>query len=341
MEIDLENCFASAMKIKWALNKALAIIKRREREMDKKLEEVRQTRLVAEQKRVEQEWLEPDFARFKQKQSSIDASRDSQPTLIERQLQEPEIQQLNAEQERLRIEAEQLWLEQERHFAEQVRLRIETESTDRHQYEAESQPLIPQQRTFESEKQLSEKETYKEIESKATTQFSDDLIQSPLVVETFLESPKQSVSSDILSAETANLPFTSPKNHKISWGLPIATLIFLLLGGAVLGVWFLQPSKIKESSQTNSSKIESSQKVSLGGVISNLAPDAKSSPKIKEVSPPTLPVKPVVREVSKPLIKSQPVTPQMKKQMPQSLKSRKLPSKPKRPVTIDDILNDQ
>lgn len=328
---------------------------------EKRKDEVQFTRLPEEQKRLEQKGLKLEPLLVKQEQSSIEREQNGRPELIERQLQEPEIQRLYAEQERLRIEAERVWLEQERHFAEQVRLRNEAESADQHQYDAEIQQLIAKQRPFEPEKQLSGKESHDEMQSAAGRQFSNDFTEPPPLAGILPKAPKQNVSSGILFKEAADLPPASPENHRIARMSSVAALIFLLFGGAVLGVWFLQSSKTEESNQTESNQTRSDETVS-SSFTSSPEPTAQPTPKINKVPPsrsplkraakpvtepsvtpkpvaqPSVTQKPVTKPVSQPAATPKPVALQMKKPMPQS---RKTPSKPKRPITIDDILNDQ
>ncbi len=304
---------------------------------EKRKEKVRDTKLPAEQKRLEWKWFEPGFLLAKQEQSSRkEAEPNTQPELFECQLQ-PEIQRLYSEQERLRIEAEQVWLEQECHFAEQARLRIEAESADQQQYEAGIQQLIAKARFFEPERQLSEKEISDEIERAPITQFSNGLTQQPRLARVFLDASKQSVFSDVLSKEPIDLPFASPQNHRISRVLPAAALIFLMFGGAVLVFWFSQTSKMEEPNQTNlnqteSNQIESNRMRSNQTISSNFTSDpgltAESTSKVNEVPPTTLSLKPFAKPVGKPSVVSKPFAPRMKKPMPRSRKRRPSQSNP-------------
>jgi len=307
--------------------------------MAEKFEEVLQTELPVEQKRLKQEWSEPEFPPIIRQRSSTEIERNGEPEPIDRRLQEPEILRLHAEQERLRIEAERVWLEQERHFAEQARLRSDAESTERHRSEAKIQQFIVQQRPFEPEKQSAEKENFDQTASAAGTPLSDDSAQPQHPAEIALETPKQSVSSGVLSEETADFSFTYVKNHTTSRVLPGAALIFLMLGGTVLGVWFLQTSKTEESNQqTNPGQTETNQTVTnqtvtnqtvtnqtvSSSLTSSPVPAARSTPEKNKVPPAPVSLKSPASTVKKP-------TPQ----------SKKTPPKRKRSITIDDILNDQ
>jgi len=291
-----------------------------------------------EQGRLEQERLERERRLAEQEPLRIETEQKKQAELIERQLQVAEIQPQYSEQERLRIEAEQVWLEQERQFAEQERLRIEAElAAELHQHEDEIHQQIAKQRTSEPEKQLSEKENLDETEITATTQFSEGLTQQSYLAGVFLEEPKQSVSSHTLPEETADLPFTLPQSRKISWLLPVVALIFLMFGGVILGFWFLQPLRMEESNQTNPSQTESNQTVS-SSYTDAPEPTVEATPEINETPPSILLLEPIAEPDSRPSAAPKSVAPRVKKPMPQS---RKTLPKPKKSVTIDDILNDQ
>lgn len=304
--------------------------------MSKKVEEPQQTRLAAEQRQLEQERLKSDFVPFDQKQPSFEPGQNSQSPLVEYSLQDPKIQQIHAEQERLRTELERLCPKQERHFEEQAGLRMETESNHLHEYETKAQPLISQQFTFESEKQTKHK-----IESQIPSQTLNVSIPISHLEETFLEPSKQSVPTDILTMSVANSTFNPPEKNKISWVLFIAALVFLISGGAVLGIWFLQHSETEKLNQNNSDKMEVNRTFS-SGFTSNSIPSFNPNPKINE-TPPSLPVEAVTKEISPSPLYSKPIMSRnrIKKRRWQSTKSRKPSPKPKQSVTIDDILNDQ
>jgi hypothetical protein len=310
--------------------------------MAEKLEKVHHIELPMEQKRLKQGYSEPEFPPITRHWSSTEIERNGEPEPIDRRLQTPEIQRLHAEQERLRFEAERVWLEQERQFAEQARLRSEAESTEPPRFEAKIQQFIVQPREFASEKQFepekqsAEKENFDRTASAAVATLSDDSAQKPQQqpAEIFLEAPKQSVASRVLSKETADFSFTYAQNHRTSRALPIAALIFLMLGGgAVLGIWFLQTSKTKEANQTNSGQTQSTQTQSTqteatqpisSSLTSSPEPPARSTPEINKAPPAVVPLKSSATRIKKP-------TP----------RSRKTPSKRKQSITIDDILNEQ
>jgi hypothetical protein len=291
-----------------------------------------------------------------------------EPEPIDRRLQDPEIQRLHAEQERLRIEAERIWLEQERHFTEQARLRSEAESAEPHRYKAKIQQLIVQQPPLEPEKQSAEEENFGKTASMSGTPLSDDSSQPQRQAEIALEAPKQSVSSSVSSAEREDFSFSSAsyaENHRTSWVLPVAALIFLLLGGTVLGVWFLQTPKVQESNQTNAVQTQAKQTETNQALSSSSPPspeptvrstreitkvpptgygqkqpkefEKRSTFEIREVPTPAISLRSAARPVEKPAPAAKSVAPRVKKPP----RSRKTPPERKQSITIDDILNDQ
>ena len=336
MAIEPGNRFASATEMKQALIEAVGQIKRRQKETAKKLEEeVQHTTWLAEQKRLEQERFHLEQKEKKREeqcrtdglqQYGIEVKQDTPSVLIEPQLQEPEIQGLDAVQERLRVEAEQIWVEQEHKFAEQAPLQFKAESAGLHQYEDVIQQLIAKQPGSEPEKQLSKKENPDETETTANTLFEDDLTrQTP--AGNSIESPKQLVSSDILSDETANLPFTYQQNHKKSWFLPVTGLIFLMFGVVILGgVLFLQTANMDKSNDANPSQTEPKQTESNQIISPSYTSDSEATveanPEIPEASSSTLLPQPINAPGNRPTSVSRPVTQRMKKPTP---KLRKTP----------------
>lgn len=333
MEIERENRFASATEMQQALNKAVAEVKRRERELAKKREEEDQRAIwLAEQAQLESERIEKERQLAEQERLRIQAEQLRQAELIERQLQEAEIQRQQTEQERLRIEAEQARLEKERQFAEQEKLRIEAELAELHRHEAEIQKQIAHSRPSETVKQFSEKENHDEIKSSAgaTTQFSDGLTQQSYLAGIIQEPTKQSIPSDVLPLKTGDLPFTLARNHKKSRLLPIVgVLIFLIFGGVVLGVWFLQPSKMEESNQPNTNQ------TSFLPDDSTPEPTVEATPEINAA--PSLSPEIIATPVSRPPIAPKTATPRIEKPTP--LPAKPTP-KPKKTLTVEDLVND-
>jgi serine/threonine protein kinase len=343
MEVERENRFASAVEMQQALKKAAADVKRREREAAKKREEEAQRAIwLAEQAQLEKERLERErlekerLERERQlaEQERLRIEKQRQAEQIERQLNEIAAQRQHIEQERLRIKAEQERLEKEDQLIEQERLRTEAKLSELHLHEAEIQKQIADYDTSEAERQLSEKEKPDEAEySAANTQVLEDLDQQFYTTAVFPQPVEETASYDILPNETADLSFTLPQNRKTSWILYSAALIFLILGGVILGAWFLQPSKTENSNQTNSNQTNSSQ----ASFLSNAAtptPNVEATPETNVM--PSLSTEPIATPVSRPAA-PKPVAPRVVNPTPQPPK----PSpKPKKTLTADDLIND-
>ena len=331
MEIEREDRFASATEMQQALHKAVAEIKRREREAAKKLEEeAHRAMWLAEQTQLEKERLENERQLAHQERLRIQAEQLRQAELIERQLQEAEILRQQGEQERLRIEAEQARLEKERQLAKQEQLRIEAELAELHRHESKIQQQIAESRTSETKQQLSVNETFGEVQAAAAaTQFSDGLTQQSNLAGVFQEPTKQSISSDILPFKTGDLPFTHLRNSKKSRVLPIAAVSFFMFSGLILGVWFLQPSKTEESNQTNTNQTSFSANETTAEPTVAATPEPIVTPSLILSTEPT--ATPVSRSPAAP----KPAAPRIEKPTPQP---KKPTPKAKKPVTIDDIL---
>ena len=319
---------------------------------EKREEEIRQIKLPAEQKRLKHEYSEPEFPPIKRQRSSAEIERNRETEPIDRRLQAPEIQRLHAEQERLRIEAERIWLEQEHHFAEQARLRSEAESTEPHRDEAKIRQFIAQQRPFEPKKQSADKEDFDQMTIPPRSPLSDDSAQPQRPTEIALKATEQTVSSGIIPQKTADFSFTYAQNHRTSRLLPVAALIFLMLGGTILGVLFLQTSKRQESnqtglgetqtnqtvtSQTETNQTQSNQTVSTS-LTSSPEPVAPSTPEINKVPLAPVSLNLETRPVDKPAPAAKRAAWSVKKP---TRRLRKTSPKRKQSITIDDILNEQ
>lgn len=332
MEIERENRFASAMEMQQALNKAVAEIKRREREAAKKLEEEAQRAMwLAEQAQLEKERQEKERQLAIQERLRIQAEHLRQAELIERQLKEAEIHRQQTEQERLRIEAEQARLENERQFAEQERLRIEAELAELHRHEASIQRQIADSRTSETEERLAEKENIGEIQpAVAATQFADGLTQQSYLTGILSDPNKQSASPDVAPFKTGDLPFTHLRSRKNSRLLPIAAMSFLIFGGLILGAWFLLAAKPEEATQIKINQ------TSFSANEATPEPTVEATPEPTVTPPLSASPEPTATPVSRSPVAPKPAAPRIEKPTPQQPKPT---PNPKKPVTIDDILN--
>lgn len=351
MEIERENRFTSAAEMQRVLNLAAAEIKNREAEEARKREEAAQHAIrLAEQERLEKkrqaELIEKQLREVETQRQLVEQERlrieaeqehlEKEHLEKERQLHEAEVQRQLAEQERLRIEAEQSQLEKKHRLAEQKRLQIEASLAGLHQQETEIFGQITQQ--FNSKDlQLPEITNQDEARTSAeTVPLAHGLSGKSYSAEILPAPAKPFVSSDILPTETDDFPFTLSESRKISWLLPVAILIFLMFGGAALGVWFSRISNTtEEPQQTNSNPLsvkEATPKPTVEATESDIVTPSALSP-----SPSATPVSQssVVTKPAPPLRVVKP-TPPPTVQRPRPTQTAK--PNPTPTVTLDDII---
>ena len=236
--------------------------------------------------------------------------------------------------------AEEKRLEQERQLVEQERRRIETERKhqaeliERQLKEAEAQRLQAEQRAVEAENRLSEKENQKPPEKpSAAENITEDLSKTPTVL------TESSAKSPVF--EDAKTLFAEPSpERKSSWVMPVAALMFLIIGGIAAGVMFMRSSNAAESkkSTVNPSAV-------LADKIASETPDAPSpepeAEKVSETTPSASPTpNPVVATVSQNAPKPRVVqpAPAPKAVKPVAAPPTKTPPGRKKAVTVDDLI---
>ena len=278
MEIESENRFDSAMKMRQSLKTAVAQAKEREKEEAKNKESAAaRESLLAEGKKLEEE-----RQRIEAERQRIEAERKEQSELIQLQLKEAEAQRLEAEK-----------------------------------------------RAAEAEKRLSESESPNKI--------LNDRIKTFDTNSDINQGTKNSVFTESKSL------FAEPEpNKKSSWMLPVAALIFLLVGGAAAGMW-----KLRSSNAVEASKTTSTQPAATESVTTEQTPIEINSPptveKISEtVKSPTTPASPntAVIPVSQNTAKNKPTVAQSipKPVKPTAAPPTKVAVNKKKAVTVDDII---
>ena len=228
LEIESENRFDSAMKMRQSLKTAVAQAKEREKEEAKKKESAAaRESLLAEGKKLEEE-----RRRIEAERKRIETERKEQSELIQLQLKEAEAQRLEAEK-----------------------------------------------RAAEAEKRLSESESPNKV--------SNDVIKTFDTNSDAKQDRKNNVFGDPKSL------FAEPEpSKKSSWMLPVAVLIFLLVGGAAAGMWKMRSSGAVEASKTTSTQPAATESI------------ATERPPIEINSPPT--VEKVSETVQSPTVQTSP-----------------------------------
>lgn len=277
MEIESENRFDSAIKMRQTLKVAVEQAKEHEKEEAKKKESA----AARESLLVEGKKLEEERRRVEAERQRIETERKEQTELIQIQLKAAEAQRLEAEK-----------------------------------------------RAAEAEKRLSE--------SKSSNKVSNDVIKTFDTNSHAKQDGKNNVFGDSKSL------FAEPEPvKKSSWMLPVAALIFLLVGGAAAGMWKMRSSNVAEASKT-----VSTQPAAADSIATERPPAEINSPptveKISEtVKSPTVPTSPnaAVTPASQNQLKNKPVPPPAPKPVkPAVAPPTKVAANQKKAMTVDDII---
>lgn len=233
-------------------------------------------------------------------------------------------------EEEKQLEKERQMIEQERQRIEEER-RQQSELIERQLKEAEAQRIQAEQRAAEAEKRLSEKENQKPAEKPLPVN-----AKSPEADSGYSKSSRKSS----VFGESQSLFAEAPPEKSSSWMMPVAALIFLVVGGMAAGIWFMRPSNAAES---RSPIIEAP-----AVVINKTASEATvAAPPTVEKSPetaaaPTASASPEAIAVpvpqAAPKTKFVPPAPVQKSIKTPVAPVNKAPSNQKKPVTVDDLI---
>lgn len=255
----------------------------------------------------------------------------------ERETEEAKSQETAAARENLL--AEEKRLEQERLSVEKERLKLEaeqkkqTELIEKQLKEAEAQRLEAEKRAADAEKRLKEAKNA-DAKKSAPTNFNASKADSP-------KSQTSTASTDKKPAfgETKSL-FAEPQaEKKSSWMMPAAAVAVLLIVGAVAGMWFLRSPEKVEANQKNANQIVAApekaapetQPETQTQTSSFVTPETKQTP--AESSPAT-----INETVSKTASKPKPNQTPVRVEKTAAPVQTKATPKPKKAVTVDDLI---
>ena len=278
------------------------------------------------------------------------ASKEVEQASRELQLAEQielEQERRHIEKEKTELEAEQKRLEQDRRLIEQKRVELEAEQKrqtgliEQQTREAEAQKLREEQtedfpleievegfRRDESPNQPEEaEEFYLQVPEMETTTSPDVVAYSAAVRE--MDAPVE--FSDM---------FAEPqKDSNFMRRMAAAAVILIVVGGAAWGIWTFALSTPNQSNQAVSSSERGAPNAETTPplpVESAVVPNAETTP---ETAAPTSASPEIVQTaVTSPAAKNKPVAaPTVKKPNPVAAKT---PPAEKKPVTVDDLIND-
>jgi len=240
--------------------------------------------------------------------------------------------------------AEEKRLEQERQLVEQERLRLEEERKQQAQLleqqlkTAETERIKAEQRAAVAEKQLLEKQSVNADDKKPPTisaRSAQDSVQSPFNA----DAPSKTGKTQNTFDDSSNL-FTEPKpDKKSSWLMPAIVVGFLLLSGAVAGIWTLRSSNVAaESKQPATNQTISATEKPTPEPATEVVPQptAEKVSTTDTMPAPSSPTVSLEKAVSQPAFRNKPVTQSAAKiEKPAAAKPA---AKQKKAVTVDDLI---
>lgn len=259
-----------------------------------------------------------------------------------------EAERQRIEQEKLKIEAEQKRLEEERRLVEQERLKVEAENRrqaellEQQKLQAEAEKLRFEAQVVEEAQEI--EEDFPEFIEEATPIIER---KEEFFSETVSEGKSAGIIAPIVSSGDFMESFAEPQ--KSSKTMAMAAGAFIVLICAAVAIWFFtsaKPAEINQASSTTeqnapSMKVETAAMPTETQTVKETVPETNSSPVSSDSSQvvqtsmttaPTVKTKPTATATATP--KS---TPEVKKP---TVATAKTPEPQKKPVTVEDLIND-
>jgi serine/threonine protein kinase len=317
LEIRRESRFGSAVIMRQVLRTALVRVKEREAEDAKK-----------------------------------QASKEAEKASLELQLAEQielEQERRHIEKERLELDAEQKRLEHERRLIEQKRLELEAEqkrqagAIEQQTREAEAEKLKAEQTQAEDSpleievEGLSSNEIPNQIE--ATEEFYLQIPEPEHAAPDVVAYSAPIMEADA-SVELPDMFAAQQKEGGSMRRMAAVGAILVVLGGAGWGVWnfaLSQPNEQKQAVSSTEKPALNTESTPPSTTEATVAPNVETTPEtIATTASPSPEL--VQTAVTSPAIKNKPVAaPTVKKPLPTAAKT---PPAQKKPVTVDDLIND-
>ena len=285
------------------------------------------------------------FVRVKERELA-EASRQEDvleiPLPVQNSLEEERRQ---IEQEQLKIEAEHMRLEEERRMVEQEKLKIEAEQ------KRQAELLEQQKREAEEQQlkaaQIAEAEKFAVEEESEILEIQETL---PPIVEAEEDFPEfinevtpviETVAPSYSANENAEL-FAEPQTENKTFKKMAAfAAVLIILGGAAFGIWFFTASKPADSNQTTVSS-EQTAPSSMNIEAATMSPKTETTPEANLRTSPSKSPQVAQTSTNLPTVKAKTTpaaTPKTEVKKPQ-VATAKTPEKPKKVVTVDDLIND-
>lgn len=252
-----------------------------------------------------------------------------------------EAERQRIEQERLKIEAEQKRLEDERRIVEQERLRIEAEN--RRQAE-----LIEQQRREAEAEKLKLEAQIVEEDFPAIIEESVPIIEMeeeffPEIIST--EKPAETIAPAFASSDFMESYAETPKKNSKTMAMAAGAFVVLICAAAA--IWFFMSGKPAGTNQASSTaeqtapsmKVETAAMPSETQTVKETAPETNSSlaPSDSSQVVQTSTTTTATTKTKSTATATPKATPEVKKP---TVATAKTPAPQKKPVTVEDLIND-
>lgn len=274
--------------------------------------------------------------------SAMEMRRALQTAVAQAKEREAEAAKKKAEESaRETLLVEEKKLEQERQRVEQERLKIEAEQKRQADLiaqqlkEAEAQRIEAEKRAAEAEKRLLEKETK-----------NADAVKSAAAGKTSKETKSSNQENSFPNKNKSNAApdknlFAEPTSEKkSSMMIPVAVVAVLLIVGVIAGVFLMRKSNAAESKQAISSQTVADKPASEAKIETPTTVNA--TPETSEAQKTALPSSFTETPTEQPTVKNkpaaQPSAPRVEKQPAPPQIATKATPKPKKTVTVDDLI---
>lgn len=327
LEVKRENRFSLPSIMRQVLKTAVLQIKEREAAESQ-----------AKDDREEAEALQ-DLRMAEQKRLDLDRQ------LIEQKALEIEAEQKRLEMERELVNQRKSELEAASKRQEELRLQQQREAEAKKQREAEAK-LKAEKAAVEAQALMFDVDILElEIEKSFPPVAKNEEIIAPVisanVITTNVNSNSFADSSS--SAETSILFAESQKSDGGFWKIPAIAVAVLAFGGAGFGIWYSQQTSAGNPNQTVPTQTVSTIEPAKPAANNENAPTAPTAEKPLETTnvPVNAPLTDVIQTPANPVTaKTKPTTTPTPKPKKQATPPPQTAENQKKPVTVDDIIND-
>jgi serine/threonine protein kinase len=252
------------------------------------------------------------------------------------------------EQKALEIEAEQKRLEAQRELIEKKKLEIEAarkrqkESVVQKETKAATKQIPVEKPVVEARNSNLKDEVFKLSEQKTAPQPSQNTETAPMSfynATNDVKTEEKSFTEQTPIEKSSEIFDDTPKSQGGLWKIPVIAVALIALSGAVFGIWYSKQSaaETKTTAETTTQATSADEPPKTVSASENApVPTGEQTTETKSSPANTLPqtsANPVTAKV-KPVVTPTPAKPKKQATPPQTAENQK------KPVTVDDLIND-